>query len=204
MSIVDLRPKGRFAPEPTLLLVVAWAEVLFCSLLLLLFGFFPDDSAEADILVDASFGLESGEDRVRLVCVLAQVVFNGACLDIVLDLVEVVLACFLYCLLLLLDVRLGLLGIYRSCVLPRSDACQVLSRLHLFLRLHFCLSVVAWTRIRVHLVHESRALGTKHRVLGRCLLTGLLFYGWIVVTAWSRSDLFILVVGKSLLGAVEA
>lgn len=48
--------------------------------------------SKTDVLVHSSLGLKSSQDRIDSVCFLPQVVLDGACLGVVLDLVQVVLA----------------------------------------------------------------------------------------------------------------
>ena len=159
--------------EASLLLVVAWSEVVLrlvslggANILLSFLG------SESNVLVHSSLGLQCRQDWVDPIGLLPEVVLNGVCLGVVLDLVHVVLARCLHSQLLLLDVTLGA---------TRHSGLQVhrLRLVHLLwwhwwllalgFVVHFAHGVVAWARLRIiiDLVLKSTTGRAKHAMLLR-------------------------------------
>lgn len=119
--------------KAALLLVVAWSQVVF-GLLYLFLLLARRFTSKADIILNASLGLQGSEDGVAEFAVLAYVVSDSSCDVVILNLIHVILAGHLVRLLLLLDVRLSLLllvllQVHRVCLL------RFVSLVHHFLRL---------------------------------------------------------------------
>lgn len=61
---------------------------------------------EPNVRIDTSLGLESGQNRIRLISLLLQVFFNRVGFHIVLNLIQIVFRSGLNCKLFLLDIAL--------------------------------------------------------------------------------------------------